>query len=353
MGRLQQIRQKIKDMGLEALLVSQAPNRRYLSGFDGTAGMLVITQKDAILATDFRYLEQSKAHAPDFDVLKMSGGVEDWLPGMTEQLKIKNLTFEAGGLTVAAFQKLLRSIEAGKFELELIPAEGLVEELRSVKEKQELEIISRAVAISDAAVEYTKRNLKEGLTEIEVAWMIERFMRENGSQPLTYDVIVAAGPNAALPHAKPSERPIKKGEPVLLDFGARVEGYTSDLSRTITVGKPDEPFDKVYKTVLEAQRRTMEQIKSGITGRQADGIARKLIEEAGYGGNFGHGLGHGLGLEIHEKPTLGPSSEDVLDNGMVFTVEPGIYISGWGGVRIEDTVVLEYDRIRALSQAEK
>jgi Xaa-Pro aminopeptidase len=285
--------------------------------------------------------------------LKTSGGIEDWLPGLAEQLKVKNLTFEARGLTMAAFKKLLQSIDTGKFGLELIPAEGMVEELRSFKDKREVEIISRAVSISDAAVEQVRRHLKEGMTEIEVAWMIEKFMRENGSQPLTYDVIVAAGPNAALPHAKPSDRPIKKGEPVLLDFGAKVEGYTSDLSRTITIGKPDDTFNKVYKIVLEAQRRAIEEIRSGITGRQADGIARKVIEEAGYGDNFGHGLGHGLGLEIHEKPTLGPSSEDVLDNGMVFTVEPGVYISGWGGVRIEDTVMLEYDRIRALSQAEK
>jgi len=351
--RLTQIRQRIKDTGLGALLVSQEANRRYLSGFDGSTGMLVISAKSAVLATDFRYVEQAKGQAPGFDILKASGDAEEWLPGLADELNLKSLAFEASNISVATFRKLLQAIESGDFEIDLVPAQGLVEELRAIKEKQEVELIGEAVALADAAFEHIHRKLKDGMTEKQAAWVIESYLRDNGSQPLTFDVIVAAGTNAALPHARPSERPIRSGEPVLIDFGAKVEGYTSDLSRTITIGKPDDTFNKVYKVVLEAQRRAMEEITAGINGRHADGIARKVIEEAGYGADFGHGLGHGIGLEIHEKPTLGPSSEDVLANGMVFTLEPGIYISGWGGVRIEDTVALEYDRIKPLSKAEK
>ncbi len=188
---------------------------------------------------------------------------------------------------------------------------------------------------------------------MEVAWEIEKFLRENGSQSIPFDVMVASGPNSALPHAKPSPRIIQSGEPIIIDIGARVEGYSSDLSRTICLGTPGSTFNKVYDTVLGAQLTAMAIIKEGMTGEEADSIARVIIEETGYGEAFGHGLGHGIGLASHELPRLGPNSTERLVDGMVFTVEPGIYLTGWGGVRIEDIVIMEDGKLRAVSKAKK
>jgi Xaa-Pro aminopeptidase len=228
-----------------------------------------------------------------------------------------------------------------------------VESLRAVKEPDEIELITRAVQMSDAAFEHVLGVIKIGMAEEEVAWELERFLRERGSQPLPFDIIVASGPNAALPHATPTNRPISPGEPVVIDFGARVDGYSSDISRTLCLGPADETYKKVYGTVLAAQLAAINGIKAGMSGQQADAVAREVIKKAGYGENFGHGLGHGLGLAIHEEPRLGSGAEMVLADAMVFTIEPGIYFPGWGGVRIEDTVVMECGRIKVLSQAGK
>ncbi|MES0278724.1 MAG: M24 family metallopeptidase, partial [Dehalococcoidales bacterium] len=230
---------------------------------------------------------------------------------------------------------------------------GLVESLRTVKAPAEIELITRAAQMCDAAFEHILGLTMAGMTEEEVAWGLERFLRERGSQPLPFDVIVASGPNSALPHARPTSRPIGTGEPVLIDFSARVDGYSSDMSRTICLGQADETYKKVYGAVLAAQLAAINEIKAGMSGQQADAVARGAIKKAGFGENFGHGLGHGLGLDIHEAPRLGPGAETVLSDGMVFTIEPGIYLPGWGGVRIEDTVVMECGRIRVLSQAGK
>jgi Xaa-Pro aminopeptidase len=191
------------------------------------------------------------------------------------------------------------------------------------------------------------------MTEKQAAWEIEKSLRENGSQAVPFDIIVASGPNAALPHAKPSDRPIKSGEPIVIDMGARYGGYASDLSRTICLGSPDDTFKKVYNVVLDAQTAAMSIIKEGMTGQQADSSARAVIEQVGYGEAFGHALGHGIGLAPHESPRLGPASTDLITSGMVFTVEPGIYLLGWGGVRIEDTVIMEEGKTKAISKARK
>ena len=191
------------------------------------------------------------------------------------------------------------------------------------------------------------------MTEKEAAWEIEKFLREKGSESLPFEVIVASGPNSALPHAKPSPRRINSGEPVIIDIGAKCGGYCSDLSRTICLGTPDDTFNKIYDTVLGAQLTALAIIKEGMTGEQVDSLARTVIEQAGYDQAFGHGLGHGLGLVPHESPRLGPNSVELLTSGMVFTIEPGIYLSGWGGVRIEDTIVMENGKARVISKARK
>ncbi len=338
---------------IDGILISQPENRRYLSGFDGSDGFLIITKNKRILATDARYTVQAKNQAPDYEIFTVSSDIGGWLPELAAGLKIRRLGFEGGHLTFGLYQRLCDILEKGKSGLKLIPVEDMAEPLRAVKEPEEIGLIAQAAGTADAAMEHIRESIRPGMTEIEAAWEIERFMREKGSQPLPFEVIVAAGPNSALPHAQPSARAIKSGEPVVIDIGARVGGYASDLSRTLCLGAPDDTFKKVYNTVLGAQLGAIAMIKPGMTGAEADQLARTIIVEVGYGEAFGHGLGHGVGLATHEAPRLGPGSAEELTEGMVFTVEPGIYLEGWGGVRIEDLVVMEAGKVREISKAQK
>jgi Xaa-Pro aminopeptidase len=337
--------------GIEAFLISRPENRYYLSGFDGSAGFLLVTTARQILATDFRYLEQAGKQAPDYEIFRTTGDVADWLPGLASDMGLSKLALEADEISFAAYQRLAGVLAQNR--LELVPQEGLVEAQRAMKDSVEIGLISQAVAISDAGMEHIISTVEPGMTENEAAWELEKLIRNQGSQLLPFPIIVASGENAAMPHATPSNRTIRRGEPVVIDIGARVAGYSSDLSRTVCLGNPDDVFKKAYGIVFEAQVAAIDGICSGMTGKQADALSRDVIEQAGYGTAFGHSLGHGLGLATHEKPHLGPNSSDTLADGMVFTIEPGVYLAGWGGVRIEDTVVLENGRIRVLSRAPK
>jgi len=352
-NRLQKLRQRLAESELDGILISQPENRYYLSGFDGSTGYLLITTKDAILATDFRYTEQAKRQAPDYEIFRITNEVATWFPELIAGLNLKRLGFEAEHVSLAMYRRLTEALNKAQSPLRLAPMNGLVESLRAIKEPEEVELITKAVAISDGAVEYIRDVGHTGMSEKEVAWEIEKFMREKGSQSLPFDVIVASGPNAALPHAKPSNRTVQSGEPVIIDIGAKVNGYCSDLTRTICLDTPDNTFSKVYDTVLGAQLVAMATIKEGMTGEEADRLARVVIEEAGYGEAFGHGLGHGIGLAPHERPRLGPNSAENLVNGMIFTIEPGIYLTGWGGVRIEDVGIMENGKIRVITRARK
>ena len=351
--RLQNLRQQFAEKNLDAILVSQPENRYYLSGFSGSAGYLLITEQNALLATDFRYVEQAKGQSPDYEVVRVTGELTGWLPEMLTGFKLKRLGFEAEHTVFATYQKLTDIIEEMEFQFGLVPVAGLIESLRVVKEPEEIELITRAAGVADAAMARVEDVIRAGMTEQAVAWEIESFLRQNGSDHLPFDVIVASGPNAALPHAIPSSRVINAGEPVVIDIGARVGGYTSDLSRTVCLGTPDDSFSRAYQAVLKAQARALELIRAEMTGSEADGLARVVLEEAGYGDAFGHSLGHGVGLVTHECPHLGPESVDRLSDGMVFTVEPGIYLAGWGGVRIEDIVVMENGKARVISRSRK
>jgi len=333
-SRLQNLRHRLVDKELDGILISQPENRYYLSGFDGSAGFLLVTAKDTILTTDFRYIEQAKAQAPDYEIFLISNDIAVWFPKLVADLNLRRLGFEAGHITFTMYRRLTEALD-------------LVESLRAIKEPEEIELITQAVATTDEALNYIQGEISTGMSEKEVAWQIEKFLRENGSQSIPFDVIVASGPNSVLPHAKPSPRTIQSGEPIIIDIGAKVGGYSSDMSRTICLGSPDNTFNKVYDTVLGAQLTAMAIIKEGMTGEEADSIARIIIEEAGYGDAFGHSLGHGVGLAPHELPRLGPNSTEQLVDGMVFTVEPGIYLTGWGGVRIEDVVIMEGGKLRS------
>ncbi len=350
-NRSHKLRQRLAEKKIDAILISQPENRYYLSGFDGSSGYLLITPQSTILATDFRYLEQAKTQAPDYEIFPITNDIADWFPKLITELGLKRLGFEAGHVTFALHRKLTDILKPP--QLKLVPLNGLVESLRAIKESEEIEFITKAAEITDNAFAYIEEIIHIGMSEKEVAWEIEKFLHESGSETIPFDVIVASGPNSALPHAKPSPRTIRSGEPVIIDMGARCGGYSSDLSRTICLGTQDDTFCKMYNAVLGAQLAALAIIKEGMTGEQADTLARTVIEQAGYGQAFGHGLGHGLGLAPHESPRLGPNSVELLTSGMVFTVEPGIYLTGWGGVRIEDVVVMENGKPRVISKARK
>ena len=347
-SRVDQLRARLSTEGVDALLVTTPSNVRYLSGFTSADGELLITLERAILATDFRYYEQVERQAPDWELFKREKTPQEDLTALFRGAGARRVAFESEHLTFARYQELA-AIEG----LEFRPVKGWVEDLRVKKSAAELALIRRAVAISDAVIVALPELLRPGMTERQLAWAIEAFMREQGAEEVAFPVIAAGGPNGAMPHAVPSERPIVPGEPIVLDLGATVEGYRSDLTRTVCLGQPDARFREVYALVLAAQEAAETGLRPGLTGKEADALARQVIVDAGYGQAFGHGLGHGVGLDIHERPRLGLRAEERLEPGMVVTVEPGIYLPGWGGVRIEDLVVITDSGIENLTAAAK
>lgn len=353
--RIGRLRAALRERELDAALISSPQNRRYLSGFTGSAGTLLITPDDAIIATDFRYYEQSAAQAPDYRLHKTVGGYDAWAPGLFAGLGGKKVAVESNDMTVAthrAFHKAIHAMPEPERPA-LVPVDDLVETLRVIKEPGEVEALQRAVDLGDAAFTDVAERIEPGWTEKQVAWEIEKYIREHGGDALSFETIVAAGPWGAMPHAYPRDRKIEPGDGVVIDMGSDVGGYMSDLTRTICIGKPDDQFRKIYDIVLTAQLTAEEMAKPGMTGDECHMIAHNVIEAAGYGETFGHGLGHGIGLQVHEAPRVGRTSKDVLQDNMVFTIEPGIYITGWGGVRIEDMVVLEGGKTRVMSRAPK
>jgi Xaa-Pro aminopeptidase len=352
-NRLRKLRTSITEKELDALLISQPENLRYLSGFTGSPGWLLISGRNAILVLDFLYVEQAKIESPGFEIIQIKQELHDWLPGLVSDSGWHKLGFEANLISYDAYHKLSEAIKTRQINLELVPTTGIVERLRSIKEPEELRSITKAVELADAALQQAKAMIRPGITEKEIAWEIEKNLRQKGSEGIPFEIIVASGPNSALPHARPAEKTIRSGEPVLIDMGARIGGYCSDLSRTLFIGKADETFNEIYNIVLKAQTTAIERIESDMTASQADQLARNVIEQAGYADAFGHGLGHGVGLAIHEFPRLGVSSSDSLADGMVFTIEPGIYLAGHGGVRIEDMAVLESGKAKVLTRAQK
>ena len=353
--KLQNLRKRIEEEELDAILVSSPENRRYLSGFTGSAGWLMISRDDATLATDFRYIEQAGNQAPDFRIERIQRGL-GWLPEWTAEQGVKRIGFESQNVTVSLHGALLKAIEEteNSNHPELVPTSEIMEKLRVHKDAEELALLTEAIRIADEAIDEVGPRIEPGVTEESVAWELEKAMRERGAEMISFDTIVGAGPNGALPHHRADETVINPNDAIVIDMGAKYQGYCSDLTRTVFVGEPDEKFRKIYGIVLEAQLAAEEQVRSGMTGKEVDAIARDIIADAGHGDDFGHSLGHGVGLEVHEYPHVGPTAEDdVLEDGMVFTIEPGIYLPGWGGVRIEDIVVLENGRARVISKAKK
>lgn len=352
--RVDQLVGQLPERNLDALLISAPENRRYLSGFTGSAGYLLITSNRAILVTDSRYTEQATNQAPDFQVIQVRGGW-DWLLEELKETGAKRVGFESRNMTVATYNSVLDALkEDGTLDqVSLLPTTEITEGHRVFKDQSELAMLQKAIDASDSAMEAVCPTIKEGMTEREVAWRMEMAMRDFGADGISFDTIVASGPNGAMAHHQPSDRAIRAGEPIVIDMGATAGGYCSDITRTVVVGEPDDTFREIYDIVLGSQLTAINTVRAGMTGEDCDGLSRTVIAEAGYGDNFGHSLGHGVGLAVHENPRVGPKSPDTLQTSMVFTVEPGIYLTGWGGVRIEDIVVLRDDGAKVLSKAVK
>jgi Xaa-Pro aminopeptidase len=352
--RLNRLVAQFPEKELDALLISAPENRRYLSGFTGSAGYLFISSERAVLVTDSRYTEQATNQAPDFQVMQVRGGW-DWFLEQLKETGVKRVGFESRDMTVATYNSLVGAVkdDSALSQVSMIATAEMPEEGRVFKDQRELALLQRAIDASDAAMEAVCPNITVGMTEREVAWRMEMAMRDFGADGISFDTIVASGPNGAMAHHRPSDRAIQAGEPIVIDMGAIVEGYCSDITRTVVVGEPDETFRKIYDIVLGAQLTAINTVRPGMTGEDCDDLSRAVIDEAGYGGNFGHSLGHGVGLAVHENPRVSPRSPDKLEPNMVFTVEPGIYLTGWGGIRIEDIVVLGDDGAKVLSKAGK
>ncbi|MEW6231955.1 MAG: aminopeptidase P family protein [Chloroflexota bacterium] len=357
--RLSRLRDRMQNLKLDAFLVSQPENRRYLSGFTGSAGYLLITPTEALLATDFRYIEQATIEAPGFAVRKIETKFEALFPSLVAELGLKRIGFESGHMTYAEHGSLAAPhqseglAEPPALEYTLCPTLGLIEDMRAVKEPQEIAAIRAAVELGDAAFLHVREQLRPGMTERQVAWELEVFMRQAGAEAVAFEIIVASGPNGAMPHAKATSREIGSGEPIIMDLGARLNGYHSDLTRTTCLGEPDGRFKEIYALVLRAQAAAQEAGRAGLTGVELDAVARQIIEEAGYGESFGHGLGHGVGLAVHEEPRVAKTGTATLADGNVITIEPGIYLPGWGGVRIEDMAVVRPQGLEILTRAPK
>jgi Xaa-Pro aminopeptidase len=336
---------------LDALLVGQPENRRYISGFTGSTAWLLISQDAAIIATDSRYWEQAQSECPDYALAQVRVRPELLLPEMLAQTGARRVGFESQHATYAEVE----ACRTAAPDYEWIPAADLILELRAVKDEAEIAAMRRAIRLADEALAAALAQMRPGMMERDVAWLIESYMRTHGAQGASFDTIVACGPNGARPHARAGDAPIVAGEPVVIDMGAMLDGYCSDLTRTVCLGEPNDPerFWSVYQTVLRAQLAAEAAIAPGKSGREVDAVARDLIGAAGYGENFGHGLGHGVGLAIHESPRLSMHFDSALAAGHFVTVEPGIYLPGWGGVRIEDIVLVTADGVEVLTGAPK
>ncbi len=347
--RIESIREILAVNKLDGLMITKEQNWRYLSGFTGSSAVLILTANDNYLITDFRYLEQAAAEAGGFQVIKPQALVEAAVVDLVSRLGLKRIGFEDDNLTYRTYKTFKEKLSG----VELVPAHRQLEPLRWVKDLQETEAISKAAGIADAAFDYILDFIKPGVRESEIALEIDYYMRRKGAEKSAFDIIVASGSRAALPHGVASDKELQPGEFIVLDFGAVYTGYHSDMTRTVILGKPDAKQREIYRLVLQAQERAIAVLKPGVKCSEVDLAARDLISVEGYGANFGHGLGHSVGLEIHEKPSLAPRDDTVLEAGMVLTVEPGVYLSGWGGVRIEDLVLVTPGGCEILSKSPK
>lgn len=338
--------QAAEKAGFDAVIVSSAANMKYLSGFTGE-GYLYLSQKKKVVVTDFRYVYSARKECLDFEIVDRGKGLFEPLIGVIGEEK--KIGFEGDILTYSDYRKLSETLPEKQFD----SVENEFRYLRSIKTKEEIEQIEKAENIGDIAFQEFLKTWKPGMTEREVADLLECSMKRAGAEGLSFDTIAASGIHSSMPHAVLTDKVLEEGDFLTMDFGCRFGGYCSDMTRTVVIGKASEKQKEIYKLVLHAQEETLRRIRPGMLGCEVDAIARDIITEAGYGDCFGHGLGHSVGLEIHELPAFSVREQEKIKPGMVITVEPGVYIEGFGGVRIEDVVVITEDGCRNLTHSPK
>ncbi len=349
--RYQKLKEILQNKKLDAILVSDGYNMRYLSGFTGATGYLLITKNSKTLFTDSRYTIAAKAQAPDYTVVEV-GSSRDYCAVINQVLaaeQVRMLGFEALQVRYSEYMNLKERLKVK----ELVPLKDELARLRRIKTKEEIACMRQAEHIGDLAFEEVLHHIRPGVTEMEIAAKLEYIMKLNGADKLSFETIVASGVNSSKPHAEPSNRKIEKGDFVTMDFGCVYKGYCSDMTRTVVVGKANKQQKEIYSTVLKAQLSVLDMLTPGLRGKDYDTVARTIIYEAGYEGCFGHGLGHSVGLEIHENPRFSMLEEDMIEPGMIMTVEPGIYIPEFGGVRIEDMVVITEESYENFAHSSK
>lgn len=346
--RIEKLRELIKQRGIDAVLIISNPNRNYMTGFTGNESFVILTLDKAIFVTDSRYTEQAQSQVKDYEIRTYKGSISDYLKEVINELNIKTLGFEEDILTFKDY-----STYKSKFSCELLPMEGIIEKLRLIKDSDEILTIKRAAAIADNAFAKILQFVKPGMTEREVGVELEYWLRRFGGSGLSFPSIVASGERSSFPHGEPTEKVIKMGDLLTLDFGCVYNGYCSDMTRTIVMGNATDKIMEIYNTVLEAQEAALKAFKPGAVAADVDKVARDIIIEKGYGEYFGHGLGHGVGRQIHEEPRISPMGNTILQPGMVVTNEPGIYIPDFGGVRIEDLVLITENGYEVLSRSPK
>lgn len=344
--RLQKIRQLICEENLDALIIASPNNRRYLSGFSGTAGALLISSEKALLVTDFRYVNQAEKQAPLFKVIRWKDDFFKSIAPLLEENGWHKIGFEAGQVVYSTYEEMQEKLSA-----ELVAVKETAEKLRVIKDSEEIATLRRGAGVLDRAFLMIQKTARPGITERELALELEIFLLKEGAEEKSFNFIVASGPRGALPHGIASEKELQSGELVTIDFGGLFGGYATDMTRTIAIGNISEQQKEIYDIVYQAQREAAAAVKPGLLANEVDAVARNIIKDAGYGEYFGHGLGHGVGLEVHEQPTLNHLKTTELEPGMVVTIEPGIYLPDRAGVRIEDMVVVTEDGAELLTKS--
>lgn len=334
MDKLEQLRFFIAQKHLDGVIVLSEYNRRYLSGFTGTSGALLITKEDQYLITDFRYIEQATSEAPAFHIINRQNSLIQSLKEQISTLNLQNIGFEGNLVSYDEYLQLSKSY------VSLISISGAIEKIREVKNSTEIEIIQSAANIVDQAYEYILTVAKSGMTEQQLKAKLESKLLELGAEGTSFSTIVASGHRGALPHGVASDKIIEQGDMITLDFGAYYQGYASDITRTFAIGEPNPKLKEIYNIVLAANQKAIEAAKAGISSKALDAVARDYITKQGYGEAFGHSLGHGIGLDVHEGPVLAKNTDSALQVNNCVTIEPGIYIDGLGGVRIEDDILI-------------
>lgn len=352
MKRIERLVERLKAESLDGLLLINDSNIRYITGFTGSDSYVVISEAARGFITDSRYTEQAKAECDGFEIIRWRSpapGLTDTLQSTCASYGIKRLGFEKNKVTYELYEKVSHGLKG----IELVPTTGLVESIRYVKDEGEAECIGHAARIADEAFSEILNYIRVGVSEKDIERELQYLIKKKGAEDIGFSTIVAAGKRSSLPHAIPSDKKIEKGDFITMDFGAMYMGYRSDMTRTIVAGEADGKQVEIYNIVKAAQQKAVNAIKAGVSGKVPDDCARGHIRTAGYGDFFGHGLGHGVGLDIHEEPFMSPSCERTLEEGNIITVEPGIYLPDWGGVRIEDTVLVKADGVAILTRSSK